>query len=41
MNAPIGNLPSYHNSPLFPLGEDETTYRKFDLSVLAGSGVRV
>ena len=37
MNAPIANpLPPYHHSPLFPLGPDETPYRK-----LTDKGVRV
>jgi fumarate hydratase, class I len=37
MNAPAKNpLPPYHHSPLFPLGPDETPYRK-----LTDKGVRV
>ena len=37
MNAPIANpLPPYHHTPLFPLGPDETPYRK-----LTDKGVRV
>ena len=37
MNAPIANpLPPYKHTPLFPLGKDETTYRK-----ISSSGVRV
>src|SRR3954468_21402498 len=37
MNAPIANpIPPYKHSPLFPLGKDDTTYRK-----LSSEGVRV
>ena len=41
MNAPAKNpLPPYHHSPLFPLGPDETPYRK--LTDKSGKlGVRV
>jgi fumarate hydratase, class I len=32
MNAPIATpLPPYHHTPLFPLGPDETPYRKLDV----------
>lgn len=34
MNAPIptpATLPSYHHTPLFPLGPDTTSYRKLDV----------
>ncbi len=37
MNAPTKNpVPPYHHTPLFPLGPDETPYRKLDIG-----GVRV
>src|SRR6202048_2201433 len=36
MNAPVGLTPPYKQTPLFPLGEDKTPYRK-----LTGTGVRV
>ncbi|HET9904738.1 MAG TPA: fumarate hydratase [Xanthobacteraceae bacterium] len=36
MNAPAPVLPPYRHTPLFPLGEDRTQYRK-----LTGAGVRV
>ncbi len=42
MNAPIAPpLPPYHHTPLFPLGPDETPYRKLDIPGLANNGVRV
>ncbi|MDI3468267.1 MAG: Fumarate hydratase class I [Pseudolabrys sp.] len=47
MNAPVSNpLPPYKHTPLFPLGKDETTYRKIDVvgadgKPLANGGVRV
>ena len=39
MNAPLTpprTVPPYHHTPLFPLGPDETPYRKLDVG-----GVRV
>jgi fumarate hydratase class I len=36
MNAPTAITPPYKHTPLFPLGKDDTTYRK-----LTSSGVRV
>src|SRR6201990_1648483 len=37
MNAPIANpIPPYKHSPLFPLGKDDTTYRK-----ISSEGVRI
>src|SRR5262249_30102918 len=36
MNAPTQITPPYKHTPLFPLGQDETPYRK-----LTSSGVRV
>ena len=31
MNAPVTPIPPYHHTPLFPLGPDETPYRKLDV----------
>ncbi len=34
MNAPLTpprTVPPYHHTPLFPLGPDETPYRKLDV----------
>src|SRR6202048_1471564 len=36
MNAPVGLTPPYKHTPLFPLGEDKTPYRK-----LTGTGAHV
>src|SRR5215470_10311264 len=36
MNAPVNHTPPYHHSPLFPLGQDTTPYRK-----ISSDGVRV
>src|SRR5215468_2408702 len=36
MNAPVSITPPYRHSPLFPLGEDTTPYRK-----ISSDGVRV
>ena len=45
MNAPTpppaAALPPYEHTPLFPLGPDETPYRKLDITGLANDGVRV
>ena len=42
MNAPTKSpLPPYSHTPLFPLGPDETRYRKLDIPGLANGGVRV
>ncbi|MGE4480458.1 fumarate hydratase [Acidocella sp.] len=31
MNAPLKRSPGFNFSPMFPLGEDDTTYRKLDI----------
>src|SRR5688500_3524339 len=36
MNAPASIIPPYHHTPLFPLGDDDTCYRK-----LPADGVRI
>src|SRR5690606_38593321 len=47
MNAPISHpIPPYRHTPLFPLGEDKTPYRKLTVTTadgmpLPGDGVRV
>jgi fumarate hydratase class I len=43
MNAPLPSHPTppYKHTPLFPLGKDNTTYRKLSVPGLAGNGVRV
>src|SRR5688572_30909 len=45
MNAPVPPpatpLPEYRHTPLFPLGKDDTTYRKLDIPGLANNGVRI
>ena len=41
MNAPTAIVPPYKHSPLFPLGADNTTYRKLDIPGLPNDGVRV
>jgi fumarate hydratase class I len=45
MNAPVPPpatpLPPYKHTPLFPLGKDETAYRKLDIPGLANNGVRI
>lgn len=45
MNAPITPpttpSPPYKHTPLFPLGKDDTKYRKLDVPGLANGGVRV
>ncbi len=43
MNAPIATppIPAYRHTPLFPLGQDKTPYRKIAVSGLANGGVRV
>ena len=42
MNAPVSHpVPPYRHTPLFPLGEDRTPYRKLAVPGLANNGVRV
>jgi fumarate hydratase class I len=42
MNAPTPHpIPPYKHTPLFPLGKDDTTYRKLDPAGGANGGVRV
>src|SRR6478672_8780514 len=46
MNAPAQIIPPYRHTPLFPLGEDTTPYRKLSVTgadgkALANNGVRV
>ncbi len=41
MNAPAKSpLPPYTHTPLFPLGPDETQYRKLDIPGVANGGIR-
>ena len=43
MNAPLTShpVPPYRHTPLFPLGKDETPYRKIEVPGAANGGVRV
>ena len=43
MNAPLSShpVPPYRHTPLFPLGKDETPYRKIEVPGAADGGVRV
>src|SRR5262245_6596686 len=44
MNVPVTppiTTPPYKHTPLFPLGKDDTTYRKIAVPGLSHSGVRV
>jgi fumarate hydratase class I len=43
MNAPLTPhpIPPYRHTPLFPLGEDRTPYRKLGVSGLGDNGVRI
>jgi len=43
MNAPLSShpVPPYRHTPLFPLGKDDTPYRKIEVPGAANGGVRV
>jgi len=43
MNAPLSAhpVPPYRHTPLFPLGKDETPYRRIEVPGAANGGVRV
>jgi fumarate hydratase class I len=40
MNAPTQIIPPYKHTPLFPLGKDDTSYRKIEVAGATNDGVR-